>query len=223
MEHLEHVEDDPIQDVDFAREINYYLEEFCETQNPPIEDLREAPQAVFNACMMYVGHHAFKGTSKLKLDRPLAGYGDANGYRGISRSNCNAYDIDKIDAICDIYIYLCGVYNKVISILGFSKLAAINPDSIYDWANGINKLNTAGSEIYKKLTKEREESIVSRLADSKQAVAHIAMINHYGDGWSNPATGLEDKKRIQTADQLPRFDDQKELNVIEAQDVVDGG
>lgn len=222
MKDIERVEDEPLQETDYAREINYYLEEFCETQNPPIEDLREAPQAVFNACMMYIGHHAFKGTRKLMLDRPLEGY-ESNTKNIGANSSCGAYDIDKVNAICDVYVYLCGVYNKVISILGFSKLSGVSNDTIHDWHKENNKLSNKGRDIYSKLTKEREESIVSRLADSKQAVAHIAMINHYGEGWSNPATGLEDRKRIQTADQLPRFNEQKELNVVEAQDVVDGG
>lgn len=190
----------------FENDITMYLQMFCEEQN--IEDMSKESQSKWNAAMMYIRRHVFNNSSILKMSKPLEGYinNNYNNQRSnINNSNCNAYDIDKVNAVCDYYIYLCYMYDKEISIMGFSKLTGINQDTIHDWGNNINKLSTSGCEIYKKLTAEREESLVNKLASNKNPVAVIAILNkHFG--YNMPGVGQkQDKQKVLAVDELPKL------------------
>lgn len=186
-----------------------YLTMFCEEQG--IENIRAASQSVWNAALMYIKRHVFSDSGVLKLSVPLEGYvnnnytADNNIYK-LNNSNCNAYDIDKVNGICNYYIYLCYMYEKEISIMGFSKLTGINQDTIHDWGNESNRLSTAGCDIYKKLTAEREESLVAKLTNLKHPTAIAILLNkHFG--YNLPGV-REDKsgKGVLTAESLPKFE-----------------
>lgn len=200
----------------YENDIDMYLKRFIQEQN--IEDMRQAHQSVWNAALIYIYRHAFKGTNRLKLNRPLEGYVNNNynnKYNNLNNSNCNGYNIDYINLICDYYIYICYMYNKEISIVGFTKLTGIDDNTIYAWGKQDNRSGTSASEIYKKLSKEREESLTNKLVDSKQAVAQIAILNKYY-GWSLPGVTKENTKTIKTAADLPRLnisDDAQGSNV----------
>jgi hypothetical protein len=92
----------------FENDIDQALHMFCESHEPPIDDLCKASQSIWNACLMYIKRHVFNVPGLLKINKPLDGY--VNNNSGISQSNCNAYDIDKVNVVCDYYIYLCMVY-----------------------------------------------------------------------------------------------------------------
>ena len=168
----------------FENDIDIYLQMFCEECNPPIEDMTKERQSRWNAALIYIQQRVFPDASILKLNSPLEGYNTNkynNKHRNINLSNCNAYDISKVNKVCDYYIYLCYKYDKEISITGFCKLTGINPDTIHDWGNGINKLSTSGCDIYKKLSSEREESLTAKLVSNSNPVAIIAILNkHFG-------------------------------------------
>lgn len=169
----------------FENDIDAYLTMFCEECNPPIEDMGKERQGKWNAALIYIQRHVFPDKSILKLNSPLDGYVNNNCDSGsvysLNNSNCNAYDINKVNKICDYYIYLCYKYDKEISITGFCKLTGINPDTIHDWGNEINKLSTSGCDIYKKLSSEREESLTAKLVSNSNPVAIIAILNkHFG-------------------------------------------
>lgn len=191
----------------FENDITLYLKLFCEENG--IEDMAKESQGRWNAALMYINRKVFIDKSVLKLSRSLNGYINNNynnQHSNINNSNCNAYDIDKVNSICDIYIYLCYMYDKEISIMGFSKLTGINPDTIHDWGNNINKLSTSGYDIYKKLSAEREESLVNKLASNKNPVAIIAILNkHFG--YNMPGVGRDNASRnkVLTADELPKL------------------
>ena len=59
------------EDVEvFDNAIETYIQEYCDQCHPPIEDLSKEPQNKWSAALMYVYNHMFRGTDKLKLDRP---------------------------------------------------------------------------------------------------------------------------------------------------------
>lgn len=221
---MERLEDEPLTGEVFANEIEYYLQEFCEQRKPPIEDMTTAQQGVWNAALLYIQHHLFKGTNKLKLNNHLKGYKNNNNSditSNLNKSNCNAYDISLVNDICDYYIYMCYQYGKEVSILGFNKLTGIDDNTIYAWRDEKNILSDSGADIYKKLSQEREESLSAKLVDSKQAVAQIAILNkHYG--WNLPGVSKEReaKKALTAADIRARLSDSKQA---ETQDIVDNG
>ena len=177
----------------FDNDIEYFLQEFCELRD--IDDMQSQRQNVWNGCMTYINRKVFNNTDKLKLKSSLTVLG-----------NCNAYDIDIVNSVCDYYIYLCNVYDKEVSIIGFSKLSGINQDTIHDWGNNINKLSTTGCDIYKKLRAEREESLSSKLVTGKQnPVGVLGVLNrHYQ--WNMPGVSREtSKKQTLTAADLPQL------------------
>ncbi len=193
----------------FENDISIYLTMFCEGHG--IDDMRAASQSVWNAALMYIKRHVFSDSSILKLSAPLEGYinnnytADNNIYK-LNNSNCNAYDIDKVMAICEYYIYICNMYDKGVTISGFSKLTGISEETIYDWGRDESrKLSTASSDVYKKLSAEYEASAEAKLWGNKNPVAVMAILNKRF-GWNLPGV-REDKgnKRVLTAEELPKL------------------
>lgn len=194
----------------FENDIAMYLQMFCEEQG--IEDMSKESQSKWNAAMMYIKRHVFNDSSVLKMSKPLDGYinnnySPDNNYYKLNNSNCNAYDINKVNSICDYYIYICNMYDKGVTISGFSKLTGIDESTIYDWSEEDGRrLSTASIEIYKKLHAEYENSLESKLWSNKNPVAHMAIANKRF-GWNMPGVGQkQEKKNVLTVDELPRLD-----------------
>ena len=185
------------QDLEvFENDIDMYIRYFCEEQN--ISNLREVSQNVWNGCLLYIRKHVFYDKEMLKTKEYI--------FNNNIPSNCNAYDINIVNDICDYYIYLCNLYDKEVSIIGFSKLTGINQDTIHDWGNGVNKLSSSGSDIYKKLSAEREESLSAKLVTGKQnPVGILGVLNrHYQ--WNMPGVTRETSKRAALpASELPKL------------------
>lgn len=185
----------------FENDIDRYLHLFQEEND--IESIKAESQSVWNACLMYIQKHVFKDRAMLKQN--------SNIYTNSSNipTNCNAYNYELIDSICDYYIYICTLYDKEISILGFSKLLGIDDNVILEWGNNYtnsNKLSTTASNIYKKLVKNREESLSNKLATgNKNPVGILAILNrHYQ--WNLPGVSKESAKvGALSAAELPKL------------------
>ena len=207
MEQVEKIED-ASQEV-FENDIELYLKLFCEERG--IENMAEQSQSVWNAALMYIKRHVFNNPSILKNSKPLEGYNNNNynnQYKNLNNSNCNRYDTDKVNAICDYYIYLCMIYDKEVSVVGFNNLTGIDDNTIYAWGNDERTLSKSGKEIYKKLVKYREESLSNKLATAnKNPVGILAILNrHYQ--WNMP--GVRDQshgKQALSAAELPKLGD----------------
>lgn len=191
-------ENDNVIHEDIFQELIY---QFC-TDND-IEDMRTASQSVWNSCLRNIYKHLFKNSDVLKSKELRT--------TGINtRSNDNAYDIDKVLELLDIYIYdLCMRYDKEVSIIGFSTLTGINTDTIQEWGNSErvgNELSKSRSAVYKKLNHFREESLSNKLATgNKNPVGILAILNrHYQ--WNLPGVSRETApKQALTAADLPRL------------------
>lgn len=189
----------------FDNEIEYYLQEFCEVNK--IDNLKTESQSVWNGCMMYIQKHVFSDSSKLKQQDNIS------GSESIMASTFNAYNYELINNILDYYIYLCNLYDKEISIMGFSKLTNIDNDTITNWKDNYNNINNINSDrlgsqrirIYKKLTTEREESLSNKLATgNKNPVGILAILNrHYQ--WNLPGVSKEQSKQVLSAAELPQL------------------
>lgn len=182
----------------YENDIDLYLHQFQEEQG--IEDLRTVPQSVWNACLMYIQKRVFNNRDLLKQS--------SNIYNpdSIMDSNYNMYNYDLLYNILEYYVYLCNMYNKEISSMGYSKLVGISNEIISMWGNDNNKLSSRGFEIYKKLNQEREESLSNRLVDGKQnPVGTIAVLNRQF-GWASPYTSDANRQKgALTAAELPRL------------------
>ena len=173
----------------FENDIQLYLSMFCEENG--IEDMKKESQSVWNGALMYIKRHVFNNSSVLKSSTPLSGYNNNNynnQYSNLNNSNCNSYNIDIVNSICDYYIYLCMMYDKEISIMGFSLLTGIHYDTISAWGREGTKLSNLSSSIAQKLVKFREESLSNKLITGKRnPVGVIAVLNRQF-GWASPYT-----------------------------------
>lgn len=172
----------------FENDIAMYLQMFCEEQQPPIEDMSKESQSRWNAALMYIKRHAFPDSSILK-SKDINNINNNN----IMPSNYNAYDYDMVSDICDYYIYLCMLYDKEVSAVGFSLLTGIDRYTIATWRDEGTKLNKKSSDIGKKIYDFREESLSAKLATAnKNPVGILAMLNrHYQ--WNMP--GVKEQRQ----------------------------
>ena len=196
----------------FENDIDLYLKLFCEEQN--IEDLKAESQSVWNAALMYVKRHVFNVPDILKMSKPLDGYNNNNynnQYGNLNNCNCNAYNIELVNNICDYYIYICNLYNKGVTISGFSKLTGIGESTIHEWGDDNKKLSKSSLEVYKKLSREYENSAESKLWGNKNPVAVMAILNKRF-GWNLPGVSKErTSERALTAAELPKLGEIKQL------------
>lgn len=197
MAEVERVEADQVEVFD--NKIHEALSMFCEEQG--IKDIRKESQSVWNAALMYIKRYVFPTPDVLKRNKPLDGY--SNQYSNLNNTNCNSYDIDLVNSICDYYIYICNLYDKGVTITGFCKLTGISETVIYEWGHDDRKLSHSSSEIYKKLSREYENSAESKLWGNKNPVAVMAILNKRF-GWNLPGVSKEQSSRqALTADKLP--------------------
>lgn len=183
----------------FENDIQMYLSMFCEEQG--IDDMKKESQAVWNAALMYIKRHVFSNKDLLKQSNNIY------NSNSIMDSNYNMYNYELLYNILEYYIYLCNMYNKEISSMGYSKLIGISNEIISMWGNDNNKLSSKSFEIYKKLNQEREESLSNKLADGKQNPVGVIAILNRQYGWASPYTSDSNRqKRALTADELPKLD-----------------
>lgn len=160
-----------------------YLQQYIDERN--IEDMRKEPQSRWNAALIYINK------LYLRLHPDIL-----NTHHTVS----NSYDLDAVNRVCDDYINLCYEYDKEISILGFCKLTGIAQDTVYQWGAETSRPSSSASEIYKKLSREREESLSNMLISGKRNPVGLlgALNRHYGWNMGQPrgATG-EQKQSIE--------------------------
>lgn len=184
----------------FQNDIELYLSQFCQEHN--IEDMTKEPQSRWNAALMYINKYVFSDKSILKLNNNIP----KDNTNCIMNSNCNMYDIDKLNYILYIYYYMCSMYDKECSIIGFSLLTGIHKDTLMDWGANERKLSVKGFELVQKLRDFREESLSNKLATgNKNPVGILAILNrHYS--WNLPGVSRENPaKAIKTVADLPQL------------------
>ena len=171
----------------FENDIDLYLKMFCEENG--IEDMKKESQSVWNGALRYIRRHVFNNKDVLKSKNNI------NIYNNNIPSTFNAYNYDTVNSICDIYIDLCFINDKEVSIIGFSNLTGIDTELIYNWGNENTKLSTASFNVYKKLSQFREESLSNKLVTgNKNPVGVIAVLNRQY-GWASPYTSDSNRQR----------------------------
>ena len=171
----------------FENDIDLYLHQFQDEQG--IEDMRTVPQSVWNSCLTYIQRHVFSNRDLLKQSNNIY------NSNSIMDSNYNMYNYELLYDILEYYVYICNLYNKEVSSMGYSKLVGISNEIISMWGNDNNKLSSMGFEIYKKLNQEREESLSNKLADGKQNPVGVIAILNRQYGWASPYTSDSNRQR----------------------------
>lgn len=192
----------------FENDIELYLKMYCEQY--AIDDIKAASQSVWNGALRYIQKHVFSNRDIFKSKTNIS------NNNSIMDSTYNAYNYDLVDDICNIYIDLCFIYDKEISIMGFSNLTGINNILIQEWGNNTKKLSSKSFEIYQKLCTFREESLSDKLATgNKNPVGILAILNrHYA--WNLPGVSREKANASALPDsELPKLQDSPSNCTIE--------
>lgn len=162
------------------------VEDFCLSQN--IESLKQEPQNVFTACLMYVNRQVFK------RDKP-----------GINnqKSVLNLDDVELLSGIADIYIYLATVNNKSCSVQDFCRLIGLDYQTVYNWkSDSINNiLSQKRFEIFKRITGTREETLSNMLQTAKSPVGILGILNRQF-AWNLPGVSREEATPKLTRNEL---------------------
>ena len=200
----------------YDSEIEACLDSFCAEKG--ITNISKESQSIWNAALMYIKKIVFPDVKQLKSNTLFK-----NGIGAMS--NCNAYNYELVDHICDIYIYLSLMNDKEVSINGFSYLTGISRDTIEEWGHNNKKLSNKAFPIYKKLVDTRLESLSGKLVTGKQnPVGVIAILNHFY-GWNSPYAPDANRHRTAlSAAELPRLNEVKTVEIVQGTDrLTDSG
>lgn len=208
------------QNIDvFENDVDKYLQLFLEEQG--IEDMRNESQNVWSSALMYIQKHVFKNNKMLKMTTPPDGYINNNynnEYSNLNKSNCNAYDLEKVKKVCDIYIYECMLYDKIPTQQGFIYMTGITVDTICRWKKDSSVLSKAGSEFLQNLYDSEEEALMSKAFSLRNPTGALAALNHK-KGWREDGKLHVQQVEQKTAAELPRLDTApQDVVAIESED-----
>jgi len=185
----------------YADDIDLALAEYVETRN--IEDERKMTSSMWAACMQFIGNKVFKNRDDL-LREPN------------TWNNC-PYNLDKVLALVNKYIFLCNDHNQRVCVEHFSMLSGIHKSTISLWANDLRRSGDKKAKqiylilmdgsmqaaddlmvsktgvntiAYRNATKERYDAVMS-----KQAESNILDMDFLADrlGISDKLQALPDK------------------------------
>lgn len=88
-------------------------------------------------------------------------------------------DRKVLDSITDIYINLCYLYSKDVNLYDYSLFIGMDYSNVVAWENVTHK----NADVIKKIQSGHEYIIRSKLHDSNNPTAHIALANN-DLGWS---------------------------------------
>ena len=153
----------------------------------------------FNAALMYIGNKLFKGNKALKL-KP---YTYNNNH---IPTNNNKYDYEKLNIIADYYIYICSLYDKVVSFYGYSYLCGIDTNTVIGWNNSDRyRVSQEGIRIYQKLLTASEQSLSGMLTGKRNPVGVLGILNHLHNWSTTKIEYSNSSKQALTAADLPKL------------------
>lgn len=186
----------------FENDIQLYLAMFCEKTG--IENEYDIFPSQWNAALKYICKNLIKSNPAILT---------------IPHTVSNSYNLDAVNELLDIYIYMCYCHNQEISIQGFSFLSGIARDTIHSWGNSktrayiykdlqgnvinnmalnnlkegeyIKEPSTAASDIYKKLVENNEESLVCLMKDRRNNPMKYLPILNKRHSWNLPGVSRE--------------------------------
>ena len=158
---------------------------------------------------MYIQKNFFNNRDFLKTSKPHPNYINneyENQYSNLNKSTCNAYDLDKIECICDIYIYLCLLNDKVPCKFGFCMFTGISTDTIKSWETNIeSSLSKSRIAVLQKIYTSEEEALTSKAFSLRNPTGALAALNHK-KGWREDGKLHVQQVEQKTAAELPRLD-----------------
>ena len=212
---LEQIEAEQMPEV-YDSQIAACIDEYCRMKKPPIKDMTKEPQNIWNGALMYANRCLFKDRDILRDKRNIEIPG------AVQKSNCNRYDISKLEKVLESYAYLCVMNDKEISRAGFSFLTGVSTDIMDDWASNRTKLSTAPFRFVQKIDTLREESLSAKLSTAgNKAMGILAILNHQFQ-WNLPGVSRENTQRTALgAADLPKLGESAPVQALESEEKQD--
>lgn len=199
MERVKDANEDVTIEV-FENDILLWLDQWKEEQG--VDDLCKITQQRWNAALYFIYKHVFKGKDELLRDKTLFNNNSA------ALTHCDRYNYQLCMDILEIYIHdMCMVYDKEISIIGYTTLTGISYKTVMEWGYRGVQSSPKAAEILEKLQQFSEESLSDKLISSKSnPVGVIAVLNHR-HGWASPYTSDANRNRPQVlgVSELPQL------------------
>lgn len=185
--------------------IHAYYARFCREEGAIDQYIITSPQNTFHGCMKYI------------YDNHLCKMG--------LQERDGRYKIDVLEALLSLYIDLCGMYDKVVTVTGYGRLLGLYEHDVYNIcsSNGYKttyisdigmgnvvgydrELSTRYRAILNTLKGSREGSTAAKLTASKgNMLGLLAVANHY-HSWNAPGISYDDTRRAALdASQLPQL------------------
>lgn len=93
--------------------------------------------------------------------------------------NPQKINLDTLEMLLHDYVYQCYLHNQIVSICGFSKLAKISRQTLFDWHCGKSRRdNEQAKRIYETLKDERLTSIQGALDSPSRCMGALALLRH---------------------------------------------
>lgn len=174
------------------------LDTFCNNHN--FEDLQKARQTAWSSACRFIGQAVFRSNRRILLDAELS--------RASGGGFC--YDFKKLNALADLYIYLCGIYTKAPTIDDFSNFSGCDETTIYMSGakhTDVQRATPARVQLLQKLHKAQEAGLAALIVDGRQnPTGALAALNHW-HGWTQTREIIHTAGQgSQTAAALPVFD-----------------
>lgn len=169
------------------------LEEF--TDRNGIDNMRKEGQSVWNAFLMTVAPtvKAMVGPFYLSVKKNESFYGVK-------------VDYEKLYNICDVYIYLCALNNKEVSVYGFSKFVGMNEVNFYNfYSNDRAGANVHAEMLLKTLNTANEESLTNLLTSSGRNPVGVLAILNRRYRWNEGGVPVDSDRAALTAQELPHL------------------
>lgn len=156
---------------EIEKRVNDCLTAFCADVGQ--DDPNKLTQRQFTAFSIYTGRHIFKGTKLLKSDLIF----DNNS---AMPTNCAQYDLEKVVAVLNLYVYICTKYSKAFTYDGGEYFCGLSDGFISDHKEKLTGLGFSPA-------KKAENTIAAGLLDGRiNPTGSIAWLN-YNAKWAQPS------------------------------------
>ena len=149
-----------------------------------IEDINEISTAKFNVLLLNVG---------MRLINPSRLY-------YIKYNNKRHCDYNTLNILSKVYVYICFIYNKGISLRGFSNFLGI---SLLDDNSSYDNLENCLTKLVSFLKKSDNDLQMANARDSKQSILQLAY-NNYVHAWNGDIKANEIKSSYKSLDDIRR-------------------
>ena len=137
-------------------------------QKAHVETITELTQQQYTGLLHFIAIQYFKPTKVLYKHTPAASH---------DKYITLMFDDVLINMLCDYYIYISALHNKVSNPYGFASLIGSDVDTLKRW-EGLESQRPLAYGTTKKLRKAYETGLENGAQSGKNPVGFIAALNH---------------------------------------------